>query len=70
MNTKTKRRNHAQGDKAAAVANLPAFGIWADREDMKDVHAWLEKIRTPRYLRDGGSLSSPPAQESKCSPKS
>ena len=29
----------------------PAFGMWADREDMKDVHAWLRKIRTPRYLR-------------------
>lgn len=29
----------------------PAVGMWADREDMKDVHAWLRKIRTPRYLR-------------------
>ncbi len=33
------------------VADHPAVGIWADREDMKDVHAWLRKIRTPRYLR-------------------
>jgi prevent-host-death family protein len=29
----------------------PAFGIWADREDMRDVDAWLRKIRRPRYLR-------------------
>jgi antitoxin (DNA-binding transcriptional repressor) of toxin-antitoxin stability system len=33
------------------VEDHPAFGIWANREDMKDVHAWLKKIRTPRYLR-------------------
>lgn len=33
------------------VEDHPAFGMWADREDMKDVHAWLRKIRRPRYLR-------------------
>ncbi len=33
------------------VEDHPAFGMWADREDMKDVRAWLKKIRTPRYLR-------------------
>lgn len=33
------------------VEDHPAFGMWADREDMKDVHAWLKNIRTPRYLR-------------------
>ncbi len=33
------------------LTDYPAFGMWADREDMKDVHAWLKKIRTPRYLR-------------------
>jgi antitoxin (DNA-binding transcriptional repressor) of toxin-antitoxin stability system len=33
------------------VEDHPAFGIWANREDMKDVHAWLKKIRTPRYVR-------------------
>ena len=42
------------------LKDRPAFGTWADREDMKDVHAWLRKIRTPRYLKDGGSLFSPP----------
>jgi prevent-host-death family protein len=33
------------------VEDHPAFGMWADRDDMKNVHAWLKKIRTPRYLR-------------------
>lgn len=33
------------------VQDHPSVGIWADREDMKDVHAWLKKIRTPRYPR-------------------
>jgi hypothetical protein len=42
--------------KPPKVEDHPAFGIWADREDMKDVHAWLRRIRTPRYLRDGGTL--------------
>lgn len=32
------------------LADHPAFGMWAGREDMKDVHAWLRKIRTPRYM--------------------
>ena len=40
------------------VEDHAAFGMWADREDMKDVHAWLRRIRTPRYLRDGGALFS------------
>ena len=31
----------------------PAFGIWRDREDMPDVEAYLEKLRAPRYRRDG-----------------
>jgi prevent-host-death family protein len=33
------------------VEDHPAFGIWANREDMQDVRAWLKKLRTPRYLR-------------------
>jgi|YNPNPStandDraft_1061719.scaffolds.fasta_scaffold133538_2 prevent-host-death family protein len=24
------------------------FGMWRDREDMKDVQAWLDRIRQPR----------------------
>jgi antitoxin (DNA-binding transcriptional repressor) of toxin-antitoxin stability system len=26
----------------------PAFGMWADREDMEDVHAYIRKIRKGR----------------------
>ena len=63
------RRKGVDKKRAAArmkghdLANDPAVGMWADREDMKDVHAGLRKIRTPRYLRDGGSLFSPPKKE-------
>jgi antitoxin (DNA-binding transcriptional repressor) of toxin-antitoxin stability system len=39
------------GKKPMRVEDHPAFGMWADRADMKDVHAWLKKIRTPRYMR-------------------
>jgi antitoxin (DNA-binding transcriptional repressor) of toxin-antitoxin stability system len=38
-------------EKVMRAADHSAFGMWADREDMKDVHAWLRRIRTPRYLR-------------------
>ncbi len=31
------------------LSDYPAVGMWADREDMKDVDAWLRKIRKPRY---------------------
>lgn len=33
------------------LTDYAACGMWADREDMKDVHAWLKKIRTLRYMR-------------------
>ena len=32
------------------VADLPAFGMWADREDMADPVAYVEKIRQPRVF--------------------
>lgn len=38
---------------AGIVSNDPAFGIWRDREDMADVEAYVEKLRAPRYNRDG-----------------
>jgi len=31
------------------LTDYPAIGMWADRDDMKDVEAWLRKIRKPRY---------------------
>ena len=35
------------------VTDDPAFGIWRDREDVADVEAYVRKLRTPRYNRDG-----------------
>jgi hypothetical protein len=64
------QRLRRERKKRGSLLDFPAIGMWADREDMKDVHAWLRKIRTPRYLRDGGSLFSPPPQKSRRKPKS
>jgi antitoxin (DNA-binding transcriptional repressor) of toxin-antitoxin stability system len=33
------------------LKDYPAFGMWANRKDTKNVRAWLHKIRTPRHLR-------------------
>jgi hypothetical protein len=59
----TLQEKSGKQKKVMSVSDHPAFGMWADRKDMKDVHAWLRKIRTPRYLRDGGTLTSPPPQK-------
>ena len=56
--------------KMRSLEDHPAVGIWKDREDMKDVDAWVKKIRAPRYLGDGGTLFSPPRQKSRLKPKS
>lgn len=45
--------------KPMRVEEHPAFGIWADREDMKDPSAWLRKIRAPRYDRLGRRRPKP-----------
>jgi hypothetical protein len=58
-----KQRAAAKQQKANKLANHPAIGMWADREDMRDVHAWLRKIRAPRYLRKGEGLFSPSRKE-------
>jgi hypothetical protein len=34
------------------LQNHPAFGMWKDREDMKDPAAYIRKIRQPRYTWD------------------
>jgi hypothetical protein len=49
----SRRRATQKGKKPGQPADHPAFGMWADREDVKDVHAWLGKIRAPRYDRLG-----------------
>jgi prevent-host-death family protein len=35
--------------KKRKLSDYRAIGMWADREDMKDVDAWLRNIRKPRY---------------------
>lgn len=35
--------------KKLSVMDHPFFGMWRDREDMKDVQKWLDEIRKPRY---------------------
>ena len=37
--------------KERKLSEYSAIGMWADREDMKDVDAWLRNIRKPRYMR-------------------
>ncbi len=34
------------------------FGMWRDREDMKDVQAWLDRIRQPRYKQSSSTRTS------------
>jgi len=41
------------------VEDHPAFGMWADRDDMKDPSAWVRKIRAPRYDRLGRRRPKP-----------
>jgi hypothetical protein len=43
---KTEQRFHD-------LSNNPMVGMWSDREDMRDVAAYVRKLREPRYLPDG-----------------
>jgi prevent-host-death family protein len=36
--------------KPIPLAEHPSVGIWANRRDMKNVNAWLRKMRKPRRL--------------------
>jgi len=36
------------GKKTVRTADLAAFGMWADREDMADPVAYVENLRKPR----------------------
>lgn len=35
-------------EKKVKVADLAAFGIWSDREDMQDVPGYVRELRKPR----------------------
>ncbi len=32
-----------------SITESPAFGMWKDREDMRDVAAYVRKLREPRF---------------------
>lgn len=36
------------GEKRKRMLNTPVFGMWADREDMKDPNEWRRSIRKKR----------------------
>jgi hypothetical protein len=55
----SRRRAIQKGKKRSHLGDHPAVGMWADREDMKDVNAWLRKIRAPRYDRLGRRRPKP-----------
>lgn len=44
--------DNAQAALRTVMAN-PMVGMWADREDMADVQAYVRKLREARYSRDG-----------------
>jgi antitoxin component of RelBE/YafQ-DinJ toxin-antitoxin module len=31
------------------LTEVPAFGMWADRDDMEDTTAWVKNLRRGRY---------------------
>ncbi len=39
--------------KPASFKDSPLFGMWADREEMADPRAWIEKMRGERRKRIG-----------------
>jgi hypothetical protein len=41
-----------QGD-AGYTTDDPAFGVWRDSQDIDDVAAYVQRIRAPRFNRDG-----------------
>ena len=39
----------ARDESRPGADDLPAFGMWADREDMDDVHAHVRRMREGRF---------------------
>lgn len=54
-----RRNTTAKKNAPQKVEDHPAFGIWADREDMEDPSAWVRKVRAPRYDRLGRRRPKP-----------
>ena len=41
--------NSGQPQKKKSWGDFPLFGMWKDREDMKDPVAYVQNLRKPRY---------------------
>ena len=39
----------ASSEAAKEEVDDPLFGMWRDREDMRDVEAYVRKLRAPRF---------------------
>ena len=50
--TKTAQELSQQKEQVSEEQPMPAFGMWAGREDMVDVQAYVRKLRAPRYTRE------------------
>ena len=37
------------GSRGSDLRQLPAFGMWKNRKDLKDVDAHIRKLRKPRF---------------------
>jgi hypothetical protein len=44
----------ARGRRGSKVTSMPFFGMWADREDMRDSAAWVRKERRRWTTRVSG----------------
>jgi hypothetical protein len=42
-----------QTDASGTATDDPLFGMWRDREDMKDVEGYIRSIRASRFNADG-----------------
>ncbi len=40
----------------AALGDNPLFGLWRDREDMRDVAAYVREERSPRKVPDNAPI--------------
>ena len=46
-----KKASETSAKKIPSIRDSPLFGMWADREDMKDPRAWIETMRAKRRER-------------------
>jgi len=52
VRTKTAQELSQEKAQVSEEQPLPAFGVWAKREDMADVQAYLRRLRASRYSRE------------------